>query len=482
MRDSPPSLSNLIIMRGINRFQWLIRKSTSYGAEYKNLLRLGLPVMITQLGIIVVSFADTIMVAHCGTRELGAAAFVNSIFMVAIVMLFGFAAGLTPLIGALFSRGDSRSLGAMMKAGVIANLAMAIIFTAILGCLYFFVGHMGQSEELLPLVRPYFLIVLATLLPLALFNALQQTSNGCTDTATPMWLILGSNALNIFGNWLLIGGNWGFPALGLSGAGLSTLISRIVAAIGIVIVFLVDKKRRAYLEGWKSADRQLTKANCRQVWKTSSPVMVQSGIECFMWSFGGVVSGWFGTIQLASYQVVNTIAQLGFMVYMGFGVATSIRVANFWGVKEYQSARRITMAGLHLILLLAVIACLGFGFFFRPLLEIFTPDPIVEAAAFPLLLPLILYQLGDAVQLTYANALRGTSHVKPLLKAAVISYIIIGIPLMLLLAVGFNMGNVGVYYSFIVALMAAALIMYVSFRKVLRRHLHPEDSEEKKEE
>ena len=446
----------------------LLKSRAGYRKEYKNLVKLGMPLMFTQIGIVVVSFADTIMVAHCGTKELAAAAFVNSIFMVGIVMQLGFAGGLTPLIGSLFSGSDKKDVGSMMKAGVIANVLVSLAFTAIFGVGYFFVDRMGQPEELLPLIRPYYLIVLATLLPMAIFNAFQQTSNGCTDTATPIWFIIISNALNIFGNWLLIGGEMGFPRLGLVGAGLSTLFARLFCMVGIVAIYLLSRKRREYMLGWRSRSvRQ--KGYLRRVWVTSYPVMIQSGIECFMWSFGGVVSGWFGTVQLASYQVVNVVAQLGFMIYMGFGVAMSIRVANCTGVLDVTGVRRITTAGLHLILVLATFASVAFVLFFHPLVALFSPDPDVNVAALPLLLPLILYQYGDATQLTYSNALRGTQDVKPLLWVALLAYVVVGVPFMMLLAVVMDMRNVGVYYSFSLALITASVAYWLCFRRAVRK-------------
>ena len=457
-----------MIFRGFSRLGAPLRPFAGYLPEYKNLLRLGLPVMITQLGIIVVSFADTMMVARCGTAELAASAFVNSIFMVAIVMQFGFAAGLTPLVGSLFSRGDSSGVGGMLKAGVAVNAALSVGFTVLLGILYFFIDRLGQDPALLPLARPYYLIVLASLVPMAVFNAFQQTSNGCTDTATPMWLIIASNVLNIIGNWLLIGGELGFPRLGLTGAGLSTLLARLVCVAGIVAIYLCSRSRRKYMDGWHMARGAEHRRRCRTVWTTSWPIMIQSGIECFLWSFGGVVSGWFGKIQLASYQVVNVVAQLGFMVYMGFGVATSIRVANYVGLADWRGVRRITVAGLHITLLLATLASLGFWLFFHPLVGLFTPDPVVQAAAVPLLLPLILYQYGDAVQLTYANALRGTGIVRPLMWSALISYIAVGVPAIMALAQWAGMGNVGVYYSFSIALVSVAVLYRISFSRAVR--------------
>lgn len=458
-----------MVIRGINRFGGLLNLASKYKAEYKDLLKLGLPVMITQLGIIVVSFADTVMVGRCGTRELGAAAFVNSLFMVVTVMQLGFGNGLTPLIGQLYSKGDRSRLGEMMKAGVVSNVMLSALFTFIFGGIYFFLDRFGQPSELLPLARPYYLVMLSSLLPMAIFNAFQQTSNGCTDTSTPMWIIIGSNVLNIIGNWLLINGEMGFPRLGLLGAGISTMTARYAAMLTMVGVYFFSRSRRDYIRGWRGRVRGRMSADCKRVWLTSFPVMVQSGIECFMWSFGGVVSGWFGTVQLASYQVVVTLSQLGFMIYMGISVATSIRVANLTGTSDFTGVRRIALAGLHLTLLLATLASIGFYFFSAPLIGFFTPDKLVEQAAIPLILPLILYQYGDAVQLNYANALRGTSEVRPLLWVAVVSYIIIGVPVMLWFAKWLGFGNVGVYYSFSVALFVASAGLWWSFRWAIRR-------------
>lgn len=438
-----------------------------YSGEYRILVKLGIPVVITQLGIIVVSFADTMMVGAYDTKALASAAFVNSIFLVAIVMQLGFAAGLTPLVGALFSRNDSQGVGKMLRAGVIANIGVSVFFTVVLGVLWFFLDTLGQPAELMPLVRPYYLTILASLIPMAVFNAFQQTSNGCTDTATPMWLIIGSNIINILGNYIMIFGNWGFPELGLTGAGLSTLIARLVAMVAMILIYLTSGKRRPVIQGWKQS-RGISDI-LRKVWVTSYPVAIQSGVECFLWTFGAIVSGWFGTIELAAYQVVNTIAQLGFMIYMGFCVATSIRIANLTGLEDYIGIRHTAMAGLHISLLLSTIASLAFILVFRPLLHLFTPDEVVIGTALPLLFPLVLYQYGDAIQLTYANAIRGTGEVRPLLWASLISYLAVGVPTVYLLAEVCGFGVTGVYYSFSVALFLAATLYCVSFYRNLHR-------------
>lgn len=436
-----------------------------YG-EYKELVKLGMPVMVTQLGIIMVAFADTAMVGAYGVDQLAAAAFVNSLFMVPIVMQIGFASGITPLVGALFGIGDSLRAGRTLKAGLQVNAMLSLALTAVMGILYFFLDRFGQPEELMPLIRQYYLIILASLFPMAIFNCSQQTANAVNDTASPMWIILVANVLNIIGNYLLIYGHAGLPELGLNGAGLSTLAARWATCIGILLVL---SRRKRYAEYWKGALTSHDLAKDRRcVWSTSWPLMVQSGCECALWTLGAVVTGWFGKVQLAAYQVINTISQLGFMTFMSFGVAVSIRSANCTGKGDVAGVKRATYAGLHLNLVLAAVASIVFLMLGDRLTGLFSSDADVLQSAGALLLPLVLYQVGDAAQLTFANGLRGTGNTTPFLWVTVIAYLLIGVPALFYLAVGLNLGNVGVYFSFSFALFSAALILYLAFIKTLK--------------
>lgn len=447
----------------------LIKKITpeSYVESYGSLIRLGFPVLVTQLGVILVNFADTMMVGAYGLNALAASAFVNSLFIVVGVMLMGFGGGVTPLIGALYGKGEHEEGGRMLRGALQVNIILSACFTLLMGILYYFLDKFGQDEDLLPIAREYYLILLATLIPMAIFNCFQQTANGTTDTASPMWVILGADVLNIGGNYLLIFGKCGFPELGLTGAGISTLIARTSAAIAIVIIVGWRKRYKVYWRAMRTM--HAGKARRYKVWVTSYPLMIQSGVECGLWTMGAVTSGWFGKVQLAAYQVMNTIAQLGFMTYMSIGMATSIRVANFTGQNNMESVKRISRAGLHIVLFMATVASLVFYFFTKDLVHMFTPEDNVVLAALPLTIPLILYQYCDGAQLTYVNALRGTSVVKPLLWISVVSYLVVGIPVMLLFGVTFGWETEGVYYSFSVALLTATILLVTTFSRVLKK-------------
>ena len=210
--------------------------------HYKALLKLGIPIVIGQLGMIVLGFADTLMIGHHSTEDLAAASFVNNMFNLVIIFATGFSYGLTPIVGRLFGSGDKKSVGCTLKNALWANGLMGILLSALMGILYLNIHRLGQPEELLPLMRPYYMVLLVSLVFVMLFNAFKQFADGITDTKTPMWLLIGGNALNILGNWVLIYGHFGFPEMGLLGAGIATLTSRILIFVAFAGIFLTAKR------------------------------------------------------------------------------------------------------------------------------------------------------------------------------------------------------------------------------------------------
>ena len=187
----------------------------SYTSFYKPLVLLGMPIVIGQLCSIVLAFADTLMIGHHSTVELAAAAFVNNMFNLAIIFALGFSYAITPTIGTLYGRSETKKIGGMVKNGVAANMVLAALLVTVMSVFYACIGFMGQPEELLPYIKPDFLVLLASLPFVCLFNVFKQFADGITDTALSMWGIIGGNILNIFGNWILIYGKFGLTTAGL---------------------------------------------------------------------------------------------------------------------------------------------------------------------------------------------------------------------------------------------------------------------------
>lgn len=430
--------------------------------HYKQIIRLGLPIIAGQAGMIIVAFADNIMVGQYSTEALASASFVNNVFNMAMMACLGFTYGLTPLVGALFSTGKHRKIGELIRNGLMLNLFYSLLIVALMSILYANLHRIGQPEELLPLIRPYYILALVGIVPVTIFNALGQAAYGMQNTGVPMWIILFANLVNIFGNWLLIYGNWGFPEMGLTGAGLSTLFSRILCPLLLGIYFISAKKYREVYRG--GVESRISRPIIHRIASTSFPVSMQLLFETAAFSGAAVMAGWLGKIELAAFQVMVTIGTLGFCFYYSLGSATSVLVANAAGRENFREMRRIGFAGYHLILLLALAASAAFIVGGRQLIGLFTHDPIVITACMTLIAPLVIYQLGDATQVNFANSLRGTSKVTAMLWIALFSYIIVGLPTTYFLRYSIQ----SIFYSFSASLFVAAGLFLYFFLKNTR--------------
>lgn len=435
-------------------------------AGYTRILKLGFPILVGQLGMIVVGFADTTMVGRYSTQALASASFVNSLFNVAIFLLLGFSYGLTPLVGALFGRRQEHRIGALVRTGLWVNILVALLIMAIMSAVYFNIHRLGQPPELLPVIRPYFLIYLAGLIPIAVFNVFSQWSYAIRLTSMPMWITLGANVINILGNWLLIYGNLGFPELGLTGAGLATLLARTLCPIVIVLIFMRRTKFADYARGFVHGHSEPGATG--KINRTSWPLALQMAFESGSFSAAGVMAGWLGAISLAAFQVIITISTLGFCIYYSMGSAISVLIANAAGEGNRPEMRAIARRGYIIILAMAVCSSLFFIFGSRPMIAFFTPDPVVRAAAALMIIPLVIYQFGDATQITFANALRGTAHVMPMLWIAFICYVLVGLPATYIFAFPMQMGAPGIILSFSVSLFLAAGCFFYFFRRSTR--------------
>lgn len=425
-----------------------------YEQEYFRIVRLELPILVGQLGMIVVAFADNIMVGRYSTDALASASFVNNVFNVALFACIGFTYGLTPLIGALFSQNRHDTIGGIVRNGLLANTIFALAVTAVMTVLYFNLERLGQPEELIPLIKPYFVLSLIGILPVAIFNVMSQWLFAINRTGIPMWIVLAANCLNIAGNYALIFGNWGMPELGLMGAGYSTLAARILCPVVALTVFFFLPRFRSYSLGFMASSingRTLAHIN-----RTSWPVSVQMTLESVCFSFSAVMAGWIGAVSLASYQIIVITGTLGFCVYYSMSSAVSVVVANYAGLDDRPSMRRAAFAGYHIVLALATLSSMVFIFFERDLIYLFTEDTRVIELTMTLIFPLVLYQYADATQILFANALRGTSNVMPMLWIAFVSYMVVGTPAGYLITFPCGLGTYGIILSFSISLIIAA--------------------------
>lgn len=420
--------------------------------------------MIGQLGMIILGFADTMMVGHHSTTELGAASFVNNIINLVIITATGFSYGLTPIVGGLFGREELPQAGRALRCALLANLMAGAIMMAALGILYFNVGNIGQPKELLPYIKPYYLVLLASIPFVMLFNAFKQFTDSITETRTSMWILLSGNLLNIIGNYVLIYGKAGMPEMGVVGAGVATLLSRVVMVALFLFVFLSRKKMRPYREGFfvLGWSRQLV----RRLISLGTPIALEMGMETASFSLSIIMVGWLGTIALASHQVMITISQFTFMVYYGLGAAVAVRTSYFNGQDDRDNVRHTVVAGLQVMVALELLLS-GIIFLLRNHIGgWFTDSAEVSSTVISLMVPFFIYQFGDGLQINYANALRGIADVKPLMVIAFIAFFVISLPVGYFCGFVLNFGLVGVWMAFPFGLTSAGVMMWYRFKKV----------------
>lgn len=438
----------------------------SYGKCYKSILRLAYPLLLGQLGNIAVSFADNIMVGHYSTEALASASFVNNVFNIAIMAILGFSYGLTPIIGAMFVRGDNDRIGRTVRLGVVINLIFGLLVMALMTVLYFNIGHLNQPAHLLPYIRPYYLTVLGGVVFVAGFNALSQWLFAIGRTGIPTWILLGANVINVAGNYALIFGRWGAPELGLLGAGYSSLLARVLCFGAITVVFFRAPFARKYHAGFFHGHN--VAGDCRSIVFTSFPVSLQMVFETAAFSVAAVFVGWLGAVPLAAFQMVIVSGMFGFCLYYSIGAAIAIDISHAAGRGDHAAMRRYAWAGYHIMLVTMGLVCCLFLFGGRAVMGVFTDDAAVLTAAVGVLVPMAMYQVGDATQVTFANALRGTSHVMPMLYIALASYIVVGLPVTYLMGFTLRMGLYGIVLSFSVSLMLAAALYLTFFLRACR--------------
>ena len=443
----------------------------SYKRHYKELIYLGVPIMVGQLGTIILGFADTMMIGHHSAAELSAAGFVNTLFNLAIIFGLGFSYGLTPIVGALYGRGEEEEAGGKLKNSLLANLLIAVFLCIVMGILYLNLDKLGQPEELLPFIKPYYLILWASLPLIMPFNAFKQFADGITDTQTPMWILLGGNVLNIVGNYLLIYGTFGFPELGLLGGGLSTLFARLMMLVVFIGIFFLSPRYKTFLRGFRRS--YANRADFRLLNKLGWPIALQMGMETASFSLCAIMLGWLGETPLAAHQIMNTITTLCFMIYYGMGAAIAVRVSYFRGQEDMPNLRRSAYAGFHLILVWGLFLCTIVFCIRHQLGSWYTDSEEVRQLVAVLVIPMLAYQFGDGLQIAFANALRGLADVKPMMYIAFVAYIILSLPTSYIFGFLLDWGTVGIWMGFPVGLTSAGIAFYLRFRQQTRtNHVH----------
>ena len=429
--------------------------------EFKETIRLALPVMIGQVGHMMMGVVDNVMVGQVGAAPLAAAAIGHGLFILILIFGIGVSMAISPLVAMFVGSGMQERTGTIFRHGFLVNAILGVVLS-IVG--YYFANilyYLDQPDEVTYRAVQYMQILSLSIIPVMIFQTYRQFIEGLSIMKPAMVVTILANFINVFVNWILIFGNLGAPALGLAGAGWATFTTRTLMAISLALYvsYAVRFKPTNPSLHFKTIDFKII----RNILKIGVPSGIQYFFEVGAFAGSAVIIGWLGTTPLAAHQIALNLAAISFMFALGISSAASIRVGIAVGRRDI---RGIRMAGFSSILL----ACLVMGIFgiifvsFRYILPaLYIDDPAVIDVAASLLIIAALFQLSDGTQAVGIGALRGIADTRIPMFITFFAYWVIGLPGGYFLGFTMQLGVEGVWIALLLALTASAVLLTIRF-------------------
>ncbi len=447
-----------------------------YTKEFRYNVNLATPVILGMLGHTLVAFIDNIMVGQLGTAELAAVSLGNSFMFIAMSLGIGFSTAITPLVAEADGEGNFAVGKSSFKHGLFLCTALGIALFLMVFAAKPLMYHMNQPPEVVDLAMPYLNLVAISLIPLIVFQAFKQCSDGLSMTKYPMYATIIANVVNIILNYLFIFGKFGFPQLGVVGAAIGTLASRLIM-VGY-LWFLMSKhyKSRDYVLDIKLF--KLTKRMLSKILNLGFPSALQMFFEVAIFTAAIWLSGILGKNPQAANQIALNLSSMTFMVAMGFSVAAMIRVGNQKGLKRFRELRRIAFSILLITTLFAVLFAAIFFIFNAQLpkiyldyddVENFTDNYQVLTIASKLLIIAAIFQISDALQVVVLGALRGMQDVKIPTLITFVAYWLIGFPISYYMSMFTEYKSSGIWIGLLAGLTASGIMLFFRFNYLSKK-------------
>ena len=443
---------------------------SDYTKEFSYNWRLAAPVIMGMLGHTIVGLVDNLMVGQLGAAELAAVSLGNSFFFVAMSIGIGFSTAITPLVAEADSEHNFAKGKSAFKHGFVLCSILAIVLFALILLAKPLMYMMNQPQEVVILALPYLDIIAISLVPLIIFQALKQFSDGMSLTKFPMYATIIANVINVFFNYVLIFGDWGFPKMGVVGAGIGTLIARFVMIMLMWYFLNRLEKTKAYVKGLKLF--VLEHSMLKKINSLGLPSALQMFFEVGLFTAAIWLSGTLGKNPQAANQIALNLSSMTFMIATGLSVTAMIRVGNQKGLKRPVELRRIATSIFIMGLALAILFALIFLIFNKVLptfyldlndLTHFADNQNVVEIASSLLIIAALFQISDSTQVVFLGALRGLQDVKIPTLITFFAYWIIGFPVSYFLGDASKYGSSGIWIGLLAGLTASSIFLYIRF-------------------
>ncbi|MFY9243167.1 MAG: MATE family efflux transporter [Polaribacter sp.] len=446
---------------------------SAYTSEFKYNWRLAAPVMLGMLGHTFVAFVDNIMVGQLGTAELAAVSLGNSFMFIAMSIGIGFSTAITPLIAEADSSDNLQQARSTYKNGLFLCTTLGLVLFLLVFFSKPFMYLMQQPEEVVALAIPYLDLVAISLIPLIIFQAIKQFSDGMSMTKYPMYATLIANIVNIILNYLLIFGKFGFPEMGIVGAAYGTLVSRVVMVIYLWWLLYRKERSKRIMSNLKIFVLDIL--TIKKIINLGSLSAMQMFFEVAIFTSAIWLSGLLGKNPQAANQIALNLSSMTFMVAMGLSVASMIRVGNQKGLQNYKELRRIAFSIFFLGLILATFFAIIFFIFHASFPKIYVDlndaenyidNMEVIAIAGKLLLAASIFQISDSIQVMVLGALRGLQDVKIPTILTFISYWIVGFPVSYFLGKEDMYGSFGIWLGLLAGLTTASILLFIRFNSL----------------
>lgn len=453
-----------------------------YTREFRYNIRLATPVIFGMLGHTMVALIDNIMVGQLGSAELAAVSLGNSFMFVAMSLGIGFSTAITPLVAEADSAGDREGGKSAFKHGLVLCSILAIFLLGVLLFAKPVMYSMKQPKEVVDLAMPYLDLIAVSLVPLIIFQALKQFSDGLSMTKYPMYATFLANGVNVLLNYMFIFGKLGAPELGVIGAGVGTLASRVVMVVYLYFLLYRDKKSSSYVTNLKLFDLQKDKV--KKLLNLGIPSGMQMFFEMGIFTASVWLSGALGKNAQAANQIALNLSSMTFMVASGFGVAAMIRVGNQVGLKQYKELRRIAQSMFLLTtisaFIFAAVFMIGNKVFPRLYLDLedvsqLSDNMEVVAIASSLLFISAIFQISDTIQVVALGVLRGMQDVKIPTIITFISYWLIAFPISYYLSAKTDLGSMGIWIGLLTGLTISGALLYIRFNRLTKRMIREKE-------
>lgn len=441
-----------------------------YTKEFSNTVRLAYPVVLGMLGHTLIGVVDNIMVGRLGTAELAAVSLGNSLVFIAMSVGIGFSTAITPIVAQGDAAKDSNAVRSAFHHGLLLCTVLGLLLFGVVTLGKPLMMLMHQPTEVVALARPFIDWVGFSLIPMVIFQGYKQFADGMSLTKYAMYAVIFSNVIHVGLNFMLIYGFWIFPKLGILGAALGTVISRVCMVVYMHYILSRNEKLKPYFKGFSFGE--IKKSMLRRITALGLPSSMQMLFEVALFTAAVWLSGSLGKTSQAANQIALSLASMTFMFAMGLSVAAMVRVGNQKGLQDYVNLRIVARSVFLLAILVEIVFALLFVAFHKQLPHLFVnienaseaADTIqVMAIAASLLLVAAVFQISDGIQVVVLGALRGMQDVKIPTIITFVAYWIIGFPVSFYLGIHTSLGATGIWLGLLAGLSVAALFLYLRF-------------------